>query len=169
MHLFVSSSYPSSDVPCCNVCVHVLQEYHFNYRHELVGCVVPMLTNRHAVIRELVSSTVAHLFRSDVQGDATLEAVRLVAKVVKLRAGRVRPELVDIFLHLPLSQEALKPQAPPKRLGEALPEKKERLPQIQGVAPELVRKRIRKQKKLEERTLQRSVGISICVGVSLGV
>ena len=79
---------------------------HFNYRAELLGIISQQLLNRKSTPDFLrCIETVKALFESDDDGDASLETVTIIAKVMRAKDFRVREEVLDCFLHLRLLSE----------------------------------------------------------------
>ncbi|KAI8853921.1 CBF/Mak21 family-domain-containing protein [Chytridium lagenaria] len=79
---------------------------HFNFRINLMTAVVGhMATRQPADIGVMCCNAVKRVFKSDVTGETSLEAVRLISKFVKARAFKVGPEVLGTFLHLRLKDE----------------------------------------------------------------
>ncbi|KAJ3113434.1 Nucleolar complex protein 3 [Phlyctochytrium bullatum] len=93
------------------VCVRCLGELittaaHFNFRNNILTAIVA-----HAAVQNpkeisiICCNALKKLFEADVSGEASLEAVKLIAKFVKTRNFRVPPEVLGTFLHLRLKDE----------------------------------------------------------------
>ncbi|GAX79807.1 hypothetical protein CEUSTIGMA_g7247.t1 [Chlamydomonas eustigma] len=67
---------------------------HFNYTSDLLQAVVPRMTARDQEIRVLCCSAVKQLLTGDVEGGVALEAVQLVADLVKNRKCDCLPDVV---------------------------------------------------------------------------
>ncbi|KAJ5558994.1 hypothetical protein N7461_002966 [Penicillium sp. DV-2018c] len=87
-------------------CTMLLAVPHFNFRSELLKILVNRLARRqldadYVKCRE----TLAEIFAKDNDGTVSLEAVRLLAKMLKARDFHVHPTVLDTFLHLRLLGE----------------------------------------------------------------
>ena len=82
--------------------------YMFNFRSNLIQIVVRQANNHSSDdVRRACCNALSALFAKDVQGDASLEAVRRMAKMVKERhhqqGGRgIHPDVMNTWLSLPL-------------------------------------------------------------------
>lgn len=82
---------------------------HFNLRKDITSVAAPLLNNRDERVRELAYKGITSLFQSDVSGDVTLEVVRILARIIQNKNGRVAATVVKSFVSLPLSQEIIQP------------------------------------------------------------
>ncbi|KAJ3204230.1 CCR4-NOT regulatory complex component, partial [Dinochytrium kinnereticum] len=79
---------------------------HFNFRINLLTAVVGhMATRSPPEIGVMCCNAVKRIFAMDVTGETSLEAVRLVARFVKVRGFVVPAEVLGTFLHLRLREE----------------------------------------------------------------
>jgi len=99
--------------------------YAFNYRKELVQSLTPFLNHVSPLVRDVLLRTLINIFRADISGEATLEMVRILARIVKEKGRRVNNEVMQIFLYLPLHKEILQAQVEEKKTGP-LPKKKKK-------------------------------------------
>ncbi|KAL7551022.1 hypothetical protein ACHAWF_014221 [Thalassiosira exigua] len=82
--------------------------YNFNFRSNLLSIVVRQANNRSSEeVRASCCGALKTVFAKDVQGEVTLEAVRLMAKTIKQqssgsRGSHVHPNMIDAWLSLPL-------------------------------------------------------------------
>lgn len=82
--------------------------YNFNFRSNLIQIVVRQANNHSSdEVRHACCHALSVLFTEDIQGDASLEAVRRIAKMVKDRqhhqGGRgIYPDVLNTWLSLPL-------------------------------------------------------------------
>ena len=81
--------------------------YNFNFRSNLIAIVVKQASNKNEDIRLACCTALSSMFANkDVQGEASLEAVRLMAKLIKQQSTNggkpVHPDLVNTWLSLPL-------------------------------------------------------------------
>ncbi|KAJ5227412.1 uncharacterized protein N7469_007418 [Penicillium citrinum] len=79
---------------------------HFNFRNELLKILVNRLA-RKQVDADFVKcrESLENIFRMDEDGLVSLEAVRLLAKMMKARDFQIHESVLDIFLHLRLLGE----------------------------------------------------------------
>ncbi|KXG52714.1 Nucleolar complex-associated [Penicillium griseofulvum] len=87
-------------------CTMLLAVPHFNFRSELLKILVNRLARRqldadYVKCRE----TMEEIFAKDDDGTVSLEAVRLLAKMLKARDFHIHPTVLDTFLHLRLLGE----------------------------------------------------------------
>ncbi|KAJ5120690.1 uncharacterized protein N7515_010078 [Penicillium bovifimosum] len=87
-------------------CTMLLAVPHFNFRSELLKILVNRLARRqldadYVKCRE----TLEEIFAKDNDGTVSLEAVRLLAKMLKARDFHIHPTVLDTFLHLRLLGE----------------------------------------------------------------
>jgi len=81
--------------------------FHFNQRKDLVSSISPLLDHNNKEVREVVFACLKELFKADSFGDTTLEVIKILSGLVKHRGIRVRKELVEVFLYLPISETIL--------------------------------------------------------------
>ncbi|XP_050367718.1 nucleolar complex-associated protein 3 [Argentina anserina] len=75
---------------------------YFNFRESLLGIVIKNISSSDDVVRKLCCSTVKSLFTNEGKhgGEATVEAVRLIANYVKARNCQLHPDSIEVFLSL---------------------------------------------------------------------
>lgn len=80
---------------------------YFNFRLNLLTAIVTQMSSRTITdISRLCADTVIALFRADVSGEASLDAVRLISRMIKDRGiGKVHPDTLKTFLSLRLKDE----------------------------------------------------------------
>ncbi|KAI3889184.1 hypothetical protein MKX03_024638 [Papaver bracteatum] len=80
---------------------------HFNFRENLLTAVVNNMSSPDDVIRKLCCTAIKSLFLNEGKhgGEATVEAVHLVANLVKLQECRLHPDTIEIFLSLAFSED----------------------------------------------------------------
>ncbi|RKU48004.1 hypothetical protein DL546_006146 [Coniochaeta pulveracea] len=79
---------------------------HFNFRGELVRILVRKLSNRRPDSSFVkCRKALETLFKEDEEGRASLEAVSLLAKMMRVRDYRVDESVLNLFLHLRLLSE----------------------------------------------------------------
>ncbi|EEQ31097.1 hypothetical protein McanMca71_005729 [Microsporum canis] len=99
-----SSGLKSLSVNCA--CSLLTSVPHFNFRGELLKILVGQLARRQ-IDAEFVKcrETMEEVFSKDDDGTISLEAVTLLAKAIKAKEFRIRPGVLDTFLHLRLLSE----------------------------------------------------------------
>ncbi|KAI3982944.1 hypothetical protein MKX01_010427 [Papaver californicum] len=80
---------------------------HFNFRENLLTAVVNNMSFPDDVIRKLCCPAIKSLFLNEGKhgGEATVEAVHLIANLVKLHECRLHPDTIEIFLSLSFSED----------------------------------------------------------------
>ncbi|KAL2653880.1 hypothetical protein R1flu_022008 [Riccia fluitans] len=83
---------------------------HFNFRESLLKTVVPRLMSSDDDICKLCSNAIISIFKNFGKhgGDATVEAVQLIADLVKLRNCQLRPEAVQVFMSLSFDEDLVR-------------------------------------------------------------
>ncbi|KAK3095067.1 hypothetical protein FSP39_009879 [Pinctada imbricata] len=77
---------------------------HFNYRTNIIVVLVPFMNNQDKEISKLACDAIRKVFREDKLGEASLEIVRNISKMVKVRESRIKREVLDAFLSLRIKQ-----------------------------------------------------------------
>lgn len=86
-----------------SLCELLKTAYHFNFRSNVLTMVVRQMNNRQSEkIGDSCCQAVEHVFQKDAQGEVSMEAARLVAKLIKEYKGSLRPAVVRTFVKLPL-------------------------------------------------------------------
>ncbi|KAI9168551.1 hypothetical protein H9P43_007924 [Blastocladiella emersonii ATCC 22665] len=85
------------------LCQLLVTHPHFNFRLNIINALVMRLTRRE--FRVPVLDTLRTVFKRDEEGSVSSEAARLIAKLVKMAAYEVDPEVVRVFNHLRLKHE----------------------------------------------------------------
>ncbi|XP_020109414.1 nucleolar complex protein 3 homolog isoform X2 [Ananas comosus] len=80
---------------------------HFNFRESLLASIVKNISSSDDVIRKLCCDTIKSLFTNEGKhgGQATLEAVRLIADHVKLNDCQLHPDSINVFLSLKFDED----------------------------------------------------------------
>lgn len=122
---------------------------HFNYRDSMLKSMVPRMMSFDDEISKLACDAVKSLLRNEAKhgGEATVEAVQLIAELVKSRRYRVRPAVVEVFLELSFDENIEKSSTTEKMAEKANVKKSKR-----------VEKKEKKEKKKElARQLRKEV------------
>lgn len=85
---------------------------HFNFRESLLGVVVRNIGSSSDVVRKLCCATIKSLFTNEGKhgGEATVEAVRLIADHVKANNCQLHPDSVEVFLSLSFDEDLRRPE-----------------------------------------------------------
>ncbi len=77
---------------------------HFNFRINILMAVVNRMTIRNPPqVSALCCNAVKTLFEKDESGEASLEAVKLISKLIKNKNYNVQDQILRTFVHLKLS------------------------------------------------------------------
>ncbi|TYH34860.1 hypothetical protein ES332_D13G153700v1 [Gossypium tomentosum] len=85
---------------------------HFNFRESLLVAVVRNIGSSDDVVRRICCSTIKSLFTSEGKhgGEATVEAVRLIADHVKVHDCQLHPDSVKVLMSLSFDDDLGKPE-----------------------------------------------------------
>ncbi|TYH91943.1 hypothetical protein ES332_A13G148600v1 [Gossypium tomentosum] len=85
---------------------------HFNFRESLLVAVVRNIGSSDDVVRRICYSTIKSLFTSEGKhgGEATVEAVRLIADHVKVHDCQLHPDSVEVLMSLSFDDDLGKPE-----------------------------------------------------------
>ncbi|KMT17353.1 hypothetical protein BVRB_2g038110 [Beta vulgaris subsp. vulgaris] len=80
---------------------------HFNFSDNLISAVVRNLSSGDDVVRKHCSTTIQSLFKNEAKhgGEATVEAVQLIANLVKIYDCQLHPDSIDVFLALSFDED----------------------------------------------------------------
>ncbi|NP_001183025.1 uncharacterized protein LOC100501347 [Zea mays] len=80
---------------------------HFNFRESLLASVVKNLSSSDDVVRKMCCEAIRSLFINEGKhrGEATIEAVRLIADHVKLNDCQLHPDSIEVFLSLRFDED----------------------------------------------------------------
>ena len=97
---------PISNIAFTCACALVKAVPHFNFRGDLLRILVRKLSTRNVDANFVrCRQTLEALFRDDEEGNASMEAVSLLTKMMKAREFRVDESVLNMFLHLRLLSE----------------------------------------------------------------
>ncbi|PPQ78071.1 hypothetical protein CVT25_015605 [Psilocybe cyanescens] len=95
-----------ADVALHCMCTLLKEVTHFNFRVNLMTCIITCLSKKSwDKSSELCSQTLIEVFREDLTGAASLEIVRLVNRMIKERHFKVHPNVLSCLLSLRLRTE----------------------------------------------------------------
>ncbi|KAI3456684.1 hypothetical protein Pfo_013347 [Paulownia fortunei] len=85
---------------------------HFNFRESLLAAVVKNISSQDDAVRKLCCTTVKSLFTDEGKhgGEATIEAVKMIAELVKAHNCQLHPDSVEVFLSLSFDEDLGKPE-----------------------------------------------------------
>jgi len=147
------------------MCQLLVAHPHFNFAKNILHAIVPILSSGNEEARSLVKSAVEELFRGDMRGEISLEAVRLINHLVKSRKHNVRTDVVSVLLCLRIKNvdldkekteeiERKKMEARKKKLLEKSKiskQEKKRRKKLEGLEKELLEARGEEGKKVKEK------------------
>ncbi|XP_027063917.1 nucleolar complex-associated protein 3 isoform X1 [Coffea arabica] len=86
---------------------------HFNFRDNLLVAVVKGISSQDDVVRKLCCATVKSLFEHEGKhgGEATVEAVKMIAELVKVHNCQLHPDSIDVFMSLSFDEDLGKPES----------------------------------------------------------
>ncbi|RVW89587.1 Nucleolar complex protein 3-like [Vitis vinifera] len=87
---------------------------HFNFRESLLAAVIKNIGSSDDVVRKLCCATVKSLFTNDGKhgGEATVEAVQLIADHVKAHDCQLHPDSIEVFMYLTFDEDLGRPENP---------------------------------------------------------
>ncbi|KAF8188421.1 nucleolar complex-associated protein 3 [Pholiota molesta] len=133
------------------MCTLLSELTHFNFRTNLMTAVVSHLSKKSwDKASELCSKTLIAVFRADLTGEASLEIVRLINRMVKERHFKVHPNVLACLLHLRLRTE-LGPVHLSKKAKKAYKEQKEINKELQEAGAEVDKE---ERKTIQTETLK---------------
>ncbi|XP_073155213.1 nucleolar complex-associated protein 3 [Henckelia pumila] len=85
---------------------------HFNFRESLLAAVVSNISSQDDVVRKFSCSTVKSLFINAGKhgGEVTVEAVKLIAELVKAHNCLLHPDSIEVFMSLSFDEDLGKPE-----------------------------------------------------------
>ncbi|GFQ07978.1 nucleolar complex protein 3 homolog, partial [Phtheirospermum japonicum] len=122
---------------------------HFNFRDNLLAAVVNNISSEDDVVRKLCCTTVKSLFTNEGKhgGEVTVEAVRMIADLVKAHSCQLHPDSVEVFLSLSFDDDIGKPEKSEmdNKAKNKKSSKKRKGTEEQNQLPENDRKKTRKE------------------------
>ncbi|KVI10244.1 Armadillo-like helical [Cynara cardunculus var. scolymus] len=110
------SSFKRVAIRC--ICTLLEANPRFNFRESLLGVVINNISSTDDVIRKLCCNAIKSLFTNEGKhgGELTVEAVQLIANLVKDHDCHLHPDSVEVFLSLSFDEDLRKPEvAKPNR------------------------------------------------------
>ena len=147
------------------MCQLLIQHPHFNFSKNILHALIPILSNSNDEARNLVKNALEEVFKNDMRGEISLEAVRLINHLVKSRKHNVRTEVVSVLLCLRIKNvdldrekkeeiERKKMEARKKKLLEKSKiskQEKKRRKKLESLEKELLEARGEEGKKVKEK------------------
>ncbi|KAJ7219237.1 nucleolar complex-associated protein-domain-containing protein [Mycena pura] len=95
-----------SDVALTAMCTLLTEATHFNFRTNLMSCIVARLSKKSwDTASNQCLNAITKVFREDLTGTASLEIVRLLNRMIKEKRFNVHPTVLSCLLHLRLKTE----------------------------------------------------------------
>ncbi|KAJ7343520.1 nucleolar complex-associated protein-domain-containing protein [Mycena albidolilacea] len=95
-----------ADISLRAMCTLVTELTHFNFRGNLMSCIVARLSKKSwDKSSDQCLDAIIKVFRADLTGEASLEVVRLLNRMVKERRFNIHPTVLSCLLHLRLKTE----------------------------------------------------------------
>lgn len=147
------------------MCQLLVAHPHFNFAQNILHAITPLLNHTDEATRTMVKEAVKQIFQSDMRGEISFHAVKLINQLVKTRKHRVKNEVVDVLLslrikHINLDQEKekeidlkRKEMRKQKILAKSTDSKQEkkRKKKLEVLEKELLEARGEEGKKVKER------------------
>ncbi|MED6107797.1 hypothetical protein PIB30_017499 [Stylosanthes scabra] len=94
------------------ICTLLDAHPHFNFKENLLDATIRNISSTNEAIRKLCCSTVKSLFTNEGKhgGESTVEAVRLIADLVKANNCQLHPDSIEVFLSLSFDEDLGKPE-----------------------------------------------------------
>jgi nucleolar complex protein 3 len=128
---------------------------HFNFRTDVLSALVPHVGNTDSAAAETVAAALGGAIKADLAGDLTLDALHMVAQLVKQNKCAAHPAALVPFLEIRFDEGILALEATQKQ--ETMSRKQTR--KKRADERELIRKgRAEKQKKIAEKERLKSFG-----------
>ncbi|ORX99050.1 nucleolar complex-associated protein 3 [Basidiobolus meristosporus CBS 931.73] len=122
---------------------------HFNFRLNIMTVIISRMGTKHPnKISEMCCQAVIELFQNDESGEASEDAVKLIAKMIKSKAYLVNDEALNTFLHLRLRDELVIHQDDDKSIKRKKKDRAHRSRKARKIAKE--NKEIEKEMKEAE-------------------
>ncbi|KAG0357548.1 hypothetical protein BGZ54_000288, partial [Gamsiella multidivaricata] len=87
----------------CNLLTSVT---HFNFRLNLMTALIARMSRRHwSELSETCSKALKEVFTEDESGEASLDAIKLITKMIKSKSYLIHPNVINVFLTLRLKEE----------------------------------------------------------------
>ncbi|XP_071792862.1 nucleolar complex protein 3 homolog isoform X1 [Asterias amurensis] len=122
------------------LCSLMTSLHHFNYRTNIINVVVSLMVDENEEVSNTCCLNIRQLFKIDFFGEAVIDAVRFISKLVRSHSYNVQPKVLNVFLSLKIKDVALPEEGDRKK---KLIEKKEKLKKMS-------RSQKRHQKRLAE-------------------
>ena len=146
---------PDSATALRCLCVLLESLPHFNYRTDVLSALVPHLSHVDSAAADAVAGSIANAIKADMQGDTTLEALHMVAQLVKQNRCCCHPAALSPFLEIRFDEGILALEA--QKAPEVLSRKQNR--KKRADEREMIRKaRAEKEKKKAEKERMKSFG-----------
>ncbi|XP_006825730.1 nucleolar complex protein 3 homolog [Saccoglossus kowalevskii] len=122
---------------------------HFNYRSNIISVIVPYTLDKNQLVSDLCCSSVRQLFKEDPLGEASLDAVKVITRIVKAKNCNVKSKVLDTFLSLKIKDVDLNVDAGEDKKSKLMA-KKEKIKKMSRQE----RRRSKRADKLEKELLE---------------
>lgn len=143
-------------------CSMLLAVPHFNFRGDILGIIIGKLSTRH-VDADFVKcrETLEKLFEEDEEGNASLEAVTMLTKMMKSRNYHFDESVLNTFLHLRLLSEFAH-KASYNSVDKPEPERinGKKIKQQREFRTKKLRKQMKENKKIEKEFKEADAAVS---------
>ena len=121
---------------------------HFNFRNNLLNVVIGFMYSTDKEISVLCCDCISYIFKGDVSGEISLEATKIMSKMIKSRGYKVPEQMISTFLDLRLIEEFSKET--PTDLEENKTNKKRKLEHISRKSKKVLKVNQEIEKELKE-------------------
>lgn len=122
---------------------------HFNFRINLLTAVIARINIKDPVeVSNQCCKCIATLFTKDESGEYSLEAMKLLSKLVKSKKFNVREQVLQTFLYLRLKDELKLPEKDDE--GNKIKKRKKNLPHLTRKARKVYKENKEVEKELKE-------------------
>ncbi|XP_060825408.1 nucleolar complex protein 3 homolog isoform X1 [Bombus pascuorum] len=116
---------------------------YFNYSINIANFLIPLLDNKHELIRQEVLKCISQVFKEDKRAELSLKIVRKLNQYIKLKAHSVHSEVLSVLLSLRIKDVNLDKEKEEETKQKKLTSHKQRI-------LALSKRERKKNKKLEE-------------------
>lgn len=103
---FVRAKTPVSPVALRSMCVLLTRATHFNYRTNIISSLISHLSRRGwNEESQLCAESLTEVLCRDLSGEASLEVVQLLNRMIKERSYQINAKVLNLLLHLRLKDE----------------------------------------------------------------
>jgi nucleolar complex protein 3 len=84
------------------ICQILIAHPHFNFRNNLLTVIIPLMNDwsTDGKVALCCCDAVSQLFQQDSTGEVSVEALKIITRLIKSKSYRIRKEILDTFLDL---------------------------------------------------------------------